>query len=536
MTKLDKLIELNNLEKQNRRNRLEDKLTQQECYGEIEELFDPLIKTISETASQINANNERNLALSEQTLRAIDWQNQELGKQTKMIGETASQIEQAGSQFNETASQMGETASRVHETVSQIGETLKGTINQTQDIAPVYVDTKTAKLLHDMGAQTNPQLKLELELVDLPKRRYKMNGVDIILEQGAFLVRDNVNEFSEGFTDFLTKTNVTYDDKVEEDEHKIKRFLKDIRYDLGKGDKKSARYRTIKRIMEVRNDIFGRGLNGNPNNLVERLELLILETKAGHDGLYDELLDISKQLLSMNIINQDQLDNFVFNYGKWIMMEKQQQQLAKEVFSPQITKLKRQRIIPLYKDETWSADLIDKSSLSKYNNNYKFILTVIDIFTKYAWAIPLKNKSGLSITNGFKTILSEGRNPEKLWVDRGSEFYNKTFKSLLKEYGNGKAASGIQLYSTYSDLKAVFIERFNRTLLHIINKPMFINGDGNWVNILNDAVVTYNKNIHSTINMTPVDASNNPDKNKYTFSFKNIKGKRWLTLVIMLEM
>ena len=218
-------------------------------------------------------------------------------------------IEQAGSQFNETASQMGETA-------SQIGETLKGTIKQTQDIAPVFVDTKTAKLLHDMGAQTNPQLKLEL--IDLPTRRYKMNGVDITLDQGALLVRDNVYEFSEGFTDFLTKSNVTYDDKVEEDENKIKRFLKDIRYDLGKGDKKSARYRTIKRIMGAKDDVYGRGLNSNPdaNSLIERLELLILETNAGHDALYDEMLDISKQLLSMNIINQDQLDNFVFNYGK----------------------------------------------------------------------------------------------------------------------------------------------------------------------------------------------------------------------------
>ena len=64
--------------------------------------------------------------------------------------------------------------------------------------------------------------------------------------------------------------------------------------------------------MEVRDDIFGKGLIGNPKNLVEGLELLILETKAGHDGLYDEMLDISKQLLSMNIINQDQLDNFYF--------------------------------------------------------------------------------------------------------------------------------------------------------------------------------------------------------------------------------
>ena len=245
---------------------------------------------------------------------------------------------------------------------------------------------------------------------------------------------------------------------------------------------------------------FGRFLNSNPNPnnqrrwhsncLVERLELIILETKAGHDGLYDEVLDISKQLLSMNIIYQEQLDNFVFNYGKKIMAEKQQQLLAKEVFSPQITKFRRERIIPIYKDETWSADLIDKSSLSKYNNNYKIILTVIDIFTKYAWAIPLKNKSCLSITNGFKKVLgehpqggSESRKPKKLWVDRGSEFYNKTFKSLLKEYET-------KLYSTYSDLKAVFIERFNRTFLHIINKPMFINGDGNWVNLLKDAVTT----------------------------------------------
>ena len=195
-----------------------------------------------------------------------------------------------------------------------------------------------------------------------------------------------------------------------------------------------------------------------------------------------------------------------------------QQLLAKEVFSPQITKFRRERLIPLYKDETWSADLIDKSSLTKYNNNYKFILTVIDIFTKYAWAILLRNKSGLSITTGYKIVLGESGKPEKLWVDRGSEFYNKTFKSLLKEYET-------KLYITYSDLKAVFIERLNRTLLHIINKPMFINGDGNWVNMLNDAVATYNNNIHPIINMTPVDASNNPDKVNYSFIYRNIKPK-----------
>ena len=128
------------------------------------------------------------------------------------------------------------------------------------------------------------------------------------------------------------------------------------------------------------------------------------------------------------------------------------------------------------------------------------------------------NDFGLSIANGYKIVLGESRKPEKFWVDRGSEFYNKTFKSLLKEYET-------ELYSTYSDLKAVFIERFNRTSLHIINKPMFLNGDGNWVNILNDAVITYNNNIHSTINMTPVDASNNPDNVRYYVKSTKAKPK-----------
>ena len=210
MTILETLIKLNNLEKQNRKNRLEDKLKQQEYYGEIKGLFDPLTKTLK-------ANTEYNLALSEQAFRAIDWQNEELDKQTKMI-------QQTGFQFNETASRIGENSSKIN-------ETLKSAVKETQDIAQVFVDTKTAQLLHDTGAQTNPQLNSEL--VDLPTRRYKMNGVNITLEQGAFFIKDNVYEFSEGFTHFFTKSNITYDDNIEEDETKIKRFLKDIRYDVG---------------------------------------------------------------------------------------------------------------------------------------------------------------------------------------------------------------------------------------------------------------------------------------------------------------
>ena len=153
-----------------------------------------------------------------------------------------------------------------------------------------------------------------------------MNGVILIYQENAFIVKDNIYEFSIVFINFLTNPNIKYGE-IEEDENKIKRFLFDIGYDLGKGDKKSARYRAIKRIIGLNDDVYGRVLNSNsnqqschlyvdPNKLIERLELLKLETKAGHDGLLDEMLDISKQLLSIKINNQEQLDNFVFNYGK----------------------------------------------------------------------------------------------------------------------------------------------------------------------------------------------------------------------------
>ena len=223
----------------------------------------------------------------------------------------------------------------------------------------------------------------------------------------------------------------------------------------------------------------------NSDNLIERLELHILETKAGHDGSYNELLNISKRLLSRNIINQEHPDNFVLvlvneqarNYvGEWssakqrvkptTKIKAKRQLLAKEVFSSKITKFKSERLTPLNKDETWSADLIYESYLKEFNENYIFILTIIDIFTKYAWAIPLKNKSGIYIAKCFKITLSEGRKPENLWVDRCSDFYIKTFKFLLKE-------KKTELKSTCSDLKAVFIETFNKILLQIINKPLF---------------------------------------------------------------
>ena len=182
-------------------------------------------------------------------------------------------------------------------------------------------------------------------------------------------------------------------------------------------------------------------------------------------------------------------------------MNQKKKEIVKEIFSPVIKKFQRIQIQTHYKDECWSIDLIDRSSLSKYNKNYKFIFTIIDNHTKYAWAIPLKDKSGKSTTTALKGLIGkEKRKPHKIWSDRGKEFYNTTFLHYLKE-------QNIQIYSTHSDLKAVFVERFNRTLLDLIKEPMYIEGKGNWLNHLDAALQKYNNRVHGTTKMTPFEAT-----------------------------
>ena len=185
-------------------------------------------------------------------------------------------------------------------------------------------------------------------------------------------------------------------------------------------------------------------------------------------------------------------------------MNQNKKEIVKEIFSPVIKKFQRIQIQTHYKDECWSIDLIDRSSLAKYNKNYKFIFTIIDNHTKYAWAIPFKDKSGKSTTTALKSLIEkEKRKPDKIWSDRGKEFYNTTFLHYLKE-------QNIQIYSTNSDLKAVFVERFNRTLLDLIKEPMYIEGKGNWLNHLDAALQKYNNRVHTTTKMTPFEANKKP--------------------------
>ena len=105
------------------------------------------------------------------------------------------------------------------------------------------------------------------------------------------------------------------------------------------------------------------------------------------------------------------------------------------------------------------------SMVYRNNKGIKYLLCPIDLFSKYAWVVPLKDKRGISIVNAFQKIISKGRKPNKIWVDQGSEFYNKSFKDFLK-------INNIEMYSTYNEGKYVVAERFIRTLKNKIFKHM----------------------------------------------------------------
>lgn len=179
-------------------------------------------------------------------------------------------------------------------------------------------------------------------------------------------------------------------------------------------------------------------------------------------------------------------------------MEQAYVDVVNELHAPARRNYKRWPVVIRDIDETWSADLCDMQAYS--DKGYKYILTVIDNFSKYAWAKPLKSKSGSEVTAAMESIFKQGRVCKKLHVDQGTEFYNADFKKMLLKYN-------VEMYSTFSVLKAMIIERWNRTLKTAMWKKFSLNGNYKWVDILPDLVSTYNNTVNSKIKMKPVDVN-----------------------------
>ena len=177
--------------------------------------------------------------------------------------------------------------------------------------------------------------------------------------------------------------------------------------------------------------------------------------------------------------------------------------LADELHQPIIRKFKKRKVYSCFKDNIWDVDLADMRLLTKFNKGIKYLLCVIDLFSKYAFVVPLKDKKGVSIVNAFQGILDKsGRKPNKIWVDQGSEFYNHNFKKWL-------ANNDISMYSTYNEGKSVVAERFIRTLKNKLYKHMTAVSKNVYYDVLDDIVKKYNNTWHSTIKMKPKDVGDN---------------------------
>ena len=141
--------------------------------------------------------------------------------------------------------------------------------------------------------------------------------------------------------------------------------------------------------------------------------------------------------------------------------------------------------------------------LSKFKKRFIFLLCIINIFSKYAWVIPLKDKKDISIVNAFQIILKESnRKPNKICVDKGSESYNNSFKKWLKN-------NDIEMYSTNNERKSVIAERFIKTLKNKIYKYMTSTSKNVYIDKLDDIVIKYNNTYHTSIKMKPVDVKDN---------------------------
>ena len=133
-----------------------------------------------------------------------------------------------------------------------------------------------------------------------------------------------------------------------------------------------------------------------------------------------------------------------------------------------------------FKGNIWGVDLADMQLISKHNKGIRYVLCVIDLFSKYAWVVPLKDKKRVSIINAFqKNLDSSKRKPNKISVDQGSEFYNNLFKKWLKN-------NDISMYSTYNEGKSVVAERFVRNLKNKIYKHMTAISKNVYFDVLDD--------------------------------------------------
>ena len=185
--------------------------------------------------------------------------------------------------------------------------------------------------------------------------------------------------------------------------------------------------------------------------------------------------------------------------------QRKAQQLLEQDLSYTLHKPRRRRFptLPVVVheiDQQWVADLVEVQRLSKNNRGYRYLLTVIDVLSKFARVQALKAKTGIELVKAFEKILKGGRRPVKLQTDQGKEFYDKTFQSLLDK-------EGIHHFSTHGDAKASIVERFNRTFKERMYRYFTAANTLRYEDVLQLLVRGYNASKHRSIGMAPKDVT-----------------------------
>jgi hypothetical protein len=147
-------------------------------------------------------------------------------------------------------------------------------------------------------------------------------------------------------------------------------------------------------------------------------------------------------------------------------------------------------------DQQWQADLVEMIPYEAVNDGYRYLLTVIDLFSRHAWAKPIKNKTGKEVTRAFREIFDTGRVCQRLQTDEGREFDNRHVQRLLNQ-------RNIRFFTVKSQFKAAVCERFNRTLKSKMWRYFTRNGAYRWVDVLPQLMEAYNNSVHRSIGMAP---------------------------------
>ena len=199
------------------------------------------------------------------------------------------------------------------------------------------------------------------------------------------------------------------------------------------------------------------------------------------------------------------------------------QQLAEELHKPITRKFTKRRVFVKGVDEIWAADLVEMGRFSDWNKGIKYMLMVIDVFSKFGWIEPLQNKKGETVAAAFKKIFKLGRQPRLLWTDKGKEFYNKNVNQLLSR-------KNIKLYSTENEEKSSVAERINRTIKQMMWKMFSANNNTIYVDKIDELLKNYNSSFHRSVQMSPAAVSDIKNKhqvfaNLYSDEiYKQVKG------------